>query len=413
MLQKYLFIIPLVCLITYADAQSLSSDELFKQARQSAFDGKDYPKAIQLTKQALKQSPDYTDIQVFLGRLYTWSDQPDSARTTFINVLSKHPDSEDGAVAYASLEYWKNNFAKALEIINNGLQHHPQSNDLLLLKAKVLNAMRNYKEANTAINALLKNDPSNTAARALSSRIADNVAYNKLGVSYDFVKFDKQFNAPWHLASIDYTRQTSFGPVTARLNYANRFGIGGTQIEAEAYPHISPTFYTYVGGGYSNQVGVFPHYRAGFSLYANLPASFEAEGGFRYLTFGLPTWAYTASLGKYYKSWWFNFRTFLTPANSSVSQSYSLHARYYFGGADDYFTVGLGTGISPDDPRNNILLNTGNIYKLRSNNASLGYRHAFKTFNVIYFNASVDNQEYIQHVKGNQFDFGVGYQRRF
>jgi len=33
----------LVCLITYADAQSLSSDELFKQARQSAFDGKDYP----------------------------------------------------------------------------------------------------------------------------------------------------------------------------------------------------------------------------------------------------------------------------------------------------------------------------------------------------------------------------------
>lgn len=413
MLLKYLFVIPLVFLITYASAQNLSSDDLFKQARQSAFDNKDYPKAIKLAKQALKQSPDYADIQVFLGRLYTWSKQPDSARSVFTNLLSKHPDSEDGAFAYASLEYWNDNYTKALEIINSGLQYYSQSKDLLLLKAKVLNAMRNYKEASLTVNALLKIDASNTAGRALAEQVRDNVARNKVDVSYDYVKFDKEFNAPWHLASIDYTRQTSLGSITAGLNYANRFSTGGTQVEVDAYPHFSPTFYAYLNGGYSNQVGVFPHYRAGFSLYANLPASFEAEGGFRFLTFGSPTWIYTASVGKYYKDWWFNLRTYLTPSNASVSQSYSLTARYYFGGADDYFTFDVGTGISPDNPANNVLISKTNVYQLRSNSASLGYRHAIKTLNVIYINASVDNQEYIEHVKGNQFDFGIGYQRRF
>lgn len=410
---KHLFLIPLLYLAANASAQNLSSDELFKQARQAAFEQKDYPKAIQLSKQALTQSPDYADIQIFLGRLYTWYKRPDSARVIFKSVISKHPDLQDGVFAYASLEYWNDNYADALDIADKGLQYHAQSVDLLLLKAKILNAMRDYKMAAQTLNSLLKVEPSNTAARALSAQVRDNVALNKVSVSYDFINFDKQFNVPWHLASIDYTRQTSLGSVTARLNYANRFSTGGTQIEIDAYPHISPTFYAYLSGGYSNQIGVFPHYRGGFSLYANLPASFEAEGGFRYLTFGSSTWIYTASLGKYYKNWWFNFRTFLTPSNSSVSQSYSLHTRYYFGGADDYFTLGLGTGVSPDDPRNNVLLNTGNIYKLHSNNISLGYRHAFKTFNVIYFNASLDNQEYQQHVKGNQFDFGVGYQRRF
>jgi YaiO family outer membrane protein len=390
-----------------------SSDELFQQARKAAFDQKDYPKAISLSRQALAKSPDYSDIRVFLGRIYTWSGKTDSARAQFNQVLSKHPDNEDASFASGSLEYWNNNSPKALQIANDGLKYHAQSKDLLLLKAKVLNDLKRYKEASNTLDTLIKVDPGNTDAHALAARVQDNASVNKIGLTYDYIHFDKQFADPWHLASLEYGRQTGIGSFIGYLNYANRFKTSGVQYEIDAYPHISKTFYAYVSGAYSGDSSVFPHSRAGFSLYANLPASFEVDAGFRYLHFTGDTWIYTASLGKYYKSFWFNFRTYLTPSNSSVSQSYSLKVRYYTGGADDYLSLGIGTGVSPDDPKNVILLNNGINYKLVSNNISAAYWHSFNRQNVFFLTASLDHQEYKFQTWGNQLDLGIGYLRRF
>jgi YaiO family outer membrane protein len=390
-----------------------SSDELFQQARKAAFDQKDYSKAIRLSRLALVKSSDYSDIRIFLGRVYTWSDKVDSARAEFNKVLSKHPDNDDASFAYGSLEYWNNNSPKALQLTEGGLKYHPKSKDLLLLKAKVLNDLRRFSEANAALDTLIKADPGNSDARALAGRVRDNSSLNKIGVTYDYIYFDKEFKDPWQLASIEYSRQTGIGSVIGRINYANRFNSNGLQYEVDAYPHISKTFYAYVSGGYSGNVGVFPKYRSGVSLYANLPASFEAEAGFRYLYFTSNTWIYTASVGKYLGSFWFNFRTYLTPSNSSISQSYTLHARYYTGGADDYLSLGIGTGISPDDPRNIILLNGGNNYKLHSDNISAALYHSFKRLNVFFITGSLDNQEYQFQTRGNQLDIGAGYLRRF
>jgi len=412
--KRYFLLFLFVCSIKMVSAQNgLSSDELFQQARKAAFDQKDYTKAVALSKQALAKSPDYSDIRVFLGRVYTWTDKTDSARAEFNMVLSKHPDNEDAAFAYGSLEYWNNNSPKALQLVQDGLKSHPQSKDLLLLKAKVLNDLKRFSEANTTLDTLIKQDPTNSDARALAARVRDNSSVNKIGITYDYIHFDKQFNAPWQLASIEYGRQTGMGSIIGFINYANRFNTNGVQYEIDAYPHISKTFYAYVSGGYSGDVGVFPQSRAGFSLYANLPSSFEGEVGFRYLHFTGDTWIYTASVGKYIGNFWLNFRTYLTPSNSSISQSYSVHVRYYTGGADDYLSLGVGTGISPDDPKDINLLNSSNNYKLTSNNVSAALYHSFKRLNVFFITASLDNQEYKFDTRGNQLDIGVGYLRRF
>jgi len=168
-----------------------------------------------------------------------------------------------------------------------------------------------------------------------------------------------------------------------------------------------------MSAGFAKKDGIFPNFRAGFSLYANLPASFEADLGFRVLKFSEETWIYTASIGKYYSNYWFNPRTYLTPSNNSISKSLSLNIRYYFGGADDYLSFGIGSGLSPDNPRNNLLFNNGNNYKLKSNNISLGYRKSIKTSNVISFKGSIENQEYFQDTKGNQLQLSIGYLKRF
>lgn len=388
-------------------------EELFERARILAFEHKNYVEAISLSKKALVINPDYADIRIFLGRLYSWTNKPDSARTEFKRVIEQNKEYVDTYLAYGSLEYWNKEFETALEIVSTGLQYNQKAEDLLLLKVKILNSLGRFDEANKTLNNLLKINPTLIEARALSGQSGTIGANNKIGLGYTYVYFDKQFNDPWHMANLEYSHQTKAGSLTGRINLANRFKTGGTQYEVDFYPHISRTFYAYVNGAYSSNTVVFPEYRAGFSLYANLPSAFEAEGGFRLLSNGTQTWIYTAALGKYYKNFWFNLRSYITPSNSSVGQSGSLNIRYYFGGADDYFAIGAGKGISPDNPRNNLLYNSGNPYRLKSSNLSIGYRRTIGSSHIIQLKASLENQEYLKETKGNQFEFGAAYLIRF
>lgn len=415
-MKKYLLFVSLLCtiLISYnAFAQEhLTSDELFQQARNAAFDKKNYPEAIMLSKEALRKSPDYSDIRIFLGRLYAWSHFTDSAREQFSYVLRRHPENEDAASAFTDLEYWNDHDTTALRYCEQGLRYHPQSQGLLLRKVRILNNMREYHQAYTIANDLLKIDPKNTEARSLAKSIKNNSSPNKLGVSYEYVRFGRNYpvSAPWHLVTIDYSRSTKAGSIIGWINYANRFKTNGIQAEINAYPHISKTFYCYLDAGYSNNLPVFPTWRGGFSLYANLPGSFEGEVGFRYLYFSTATWIYTASAGKYYKNWWFNLRTYLIPDNSGFSNSYTLTARYYFGGADDYIAGAIGTGISPDDKANSILLSDK---RLVAKKASVAYRRTFHDLNIWYISGTYILEDLSAGSKGNQFDIGAGYQRRF
>lgn len=395
--------------VLFAQTQ-LSSDELFQQARTAAFENKDYTLATALSKKALEISPDYEDIRIFLGRVYTWWNKPDSASECFEKVLSEHPENEDAASAFADLTYWNQQPERSLLICENALALHPESKALLLKKGKSLIELKRYPEANSSLAFLLKIDPKDAEARSLLEKVKDKFARNKIGVRYDFASFDKQFDNPWHIVSVDYSRNTKAGSIIGRVNYANRFKTSALQFETDAYPHISKTFYSYVNAGISDKSGVFPQYRAGFSLYANLPISFEAEVGFRYLYFRDATWIYTGSVGKYFKNYWFNFRTYITPAKESVSNSYSLSSRYYFK-ETNYFGLALSTGISPDETANNIQL--ANMYKLKSDRISADYRSTFKKFNSILFSFSLIQDEYLPKITGNEYLFSVGYQRRF
>lgn len=408
-----LIIIFLLSSSSFLKAQThLSSDELFKNARAAAFDDKNYDKAKQLAFQALEISPSYADIEIFLGRVYTWNKQYDSARYHFSKVLETTPINEDASIAYADLEYWNDHYEDALNICNRALAIYPASEELLLRKAKNLNAIKNYREANIITSQLLRDNKHNTAALALASIIKDAVAINKISISYENSSFDKQYAKAWHLGSISYGRKTKFGSIITRMNYANRFGTSGVQGEVDAYPRISKTFYSYVNFGYSGNVGVFPKYRAGFSLYANLPKSFEAEVGLRYLYFSSSTRVYTASVGKYYKSFLFTARTYITPSNGTVSQSYNIAGRYYFKGADDYIGLSMGTGISPDDNNQNIQFNNKQN-KLTSKQVSASFNHTFLKWNVISISAGLINQEYRPSVKGNQLNLSAGLSHRF
>jgi YaiO family outer membrane protein len=397
--------------VTVFAQDSTSADGLFQMARKAALGEKNYPKAIVLSKKALFIAPGYSDIRIFLGRIYTWSNQYDSAKAAFEYVLGYAPENEDASAAYTDLEYWNDHRDAALIVADKGLQYHPASEVLLLKKTKVLVALRRFKEAAILTNKILAIDRNNAEARALAERIKEMVAKNSVGVSYDLTTFDKQFSDAWHMTSINYGRQTKLGSVTARVSFANRFKQSGTQYELDMYPRISKTFYSYVSFGYSGDQSVFPQYRGGLSLYINLPKRFEAELGTRYLRFTDDTWIYTFYLGRYYKSFLFGARTYLAPSSNNISQSYNLMARYYYGSTDDYLHFNIGTGISPDDRSNTTLLNSN--YKLKSYRASVSWKKSFGILNIFSLDVGWVNTEYLLNTKGNQYNIGIGYQRRF
>lgn len=405
-----LFVFLLFSLSLYSQ-QHLSADELFQKARTAAFEQKDYPTSIALAQQALEQAPGYTDISVFLGRLYTWSGDTEAARKVFTDLSEKNVQDEDFFLAYASLEYWNDQNSKAAEILDKGLAYHPQSEPLLLLKAKAETADRNYEGADQTVAQLLALNPKNTEARELAAKINDLNAKNAIGITYSFSHFDKQFTDDWHLAGISYKRVTPLGSVILKGNYANKFAESGTQFEIEAYPKLSKMFYLYVGAGYSSDVGIFPKYRTGMSLNANLPKSYEAEIGYRQLYFTDNIWLYTASVGKYYKNFWFNVRTYITPDDNNISHSYTGTVRYYTKGAADYLAFQIGTGISPEESLNSLLGTES--YKLKTFKLGAEYNFSVQKTNMFSVSAMYFNQEFRPNVKGNQFDISLGYTKKF
>lgn len=414
---SYLFLIVGLFFQLAASAQSEpGSDELFKQARQAAFDRKDYPLAITLCQQALKKSPDYAEIRTFMGRLYTWSNQLPAARQQFTLVLAKDSTNKDALSAATDLEFWNNRPSQALVYCATALRHYPADSDLLLKKARILNDLKLTTEAYTVVAGLLQAEPANADARALADQLKWASSKNMLTVSYNYLYFDDNYNDalhknPWSLASIAYGRSTRMGSVTGRLNYANRFGKTGWQGELDAYPHWSKTFYSYLNIGVSGSEPVFPRFRAGFSLYANLPKSFEAEAGFRYLQFTDDTWIYTVSVSKYVNSLWFNLRTYLVPGNRDISQTYIGTVRYYYGTTDDFIALSGGTGISPDEARNALL--GQDIRKLASQRASIEFRKRFLSRFTPSVVLSWFGEEQSTRPRGNQWGIDLVLRQQF
>jgi len=386
-------------------------------AREAAFDKKNYPLAVQFCQRALKKSPDYNDIRVFLGRIYTWTDKLDSARTEFLFVLKQEPGFEDASAAITDLEYWNDNSTAALGYCNQGLQYHPDSKELLLKKIKILKSEKKYIDAYQIAELILQKDPSNVTVRELMLDVKDASSLNKASVGYDFMWFDGGYGnylhkSPWQIINVEYARYTQMGSINGRVNYGTRFGNRALQAEIDAYPRIFKGLYAYTNIGISDTSSVFPHFRAGLSLYATLPRSFEAEIGFRYLQFSNSTWIYVGSLSKYYKNFWFSARVTLVPGINNISHSYTAITRYYLGGADDYLSVSLNYGISPDDANAALAYNNA-FYKLLSKGISLGYKRTIKKMNIVSISTSLYNQEYKVGQIGNQIGVSVSYQRRF
>ena len=405
------FLLFLLSTKTLFSQTDLDSDELFKLARTEAFENKNYPKAIAITKTALLKSPDYADIRIFLGRLYTWTDKPDSARIEFKTVLARDPKNEDASNAAFDVEYFNSIYPEALKIAETGLSYHPESEDLTLRKAKALNALERTKEAYTLTSGFLKKNPQSKPVNDLNETYKNELRIHKIGMGYSYIYFDKRFTDPWHIASLYYGNNSKAFSYTLGINYANRFNSNGTEIEGESYPRIMKGLYAYVGAatGLSGK-GLYPKYRIGISLYKTLPKSFEAELGIRHLQFTSTTNVFVLGMGKYLGNNFYNIRSYLTPSDRKLSASVNLIVKFILNdNRDDFFGFNLGSGASPDDRSR--LLDVPNL--LNSFKGGLDFSHTLKKRTIVTVSGTYINEEYFTGTFGNQYNAGFSLQHKF
>lgn len=359
------------------DTLSLGADELFKIAREAAFNGNRTASRKYLNK-VLEGSPTYSDVRVFLGRTYTWDDQYDNARRELGRVIEEDPSNTEAYSALADVEFYDDKPQIALDVVMAGLKRDGTDEELLYKKAKALVALERNEEASTVLNLMLERNPSNDDAKSLLQSIKASAIKNNIGGNYNTDIFDDVFDQA-HYANLQYGRVTNMGSLFVRGNYSKRFGTTGYQGEVDFYPSISKRMYLYLNYGYATS-SLFPNHRFGAELYSKLPKAFEGSIGFRYLLFSKSSHAtlYTATLGKYYRNYWFSVRTFVTPNESGVSNSYIFQVRRYFADAENYVELSSGFGFSPDQRLQTVSnAEDGNIVNLRSRKIGAEYQRSF------------------------------------
>jgi YaiO family outer membrane protein len=356
-------------------------DEAFAQARELAFN-KQRSAAQDTLRLILTKYPTYLDVRSFLASTYAWDGNYKLARKQFKIILKKDNTRKKDWIAAINNEFWAENPYKALDLTEDALGVFNNDSEILLLKALAEEKTKNTKEALATINGVLKNEPNNTNAIKYRDKLKLLLSYNTIGIRSSVNIYNKNERDLMEFYTLNYSRDTRFGSIITKVNIDRRFGDTGIQYELDMYPSLGKGLYAYVSGGFSN-TSLFPNWRYGAELYKNLPKSFEASLGFRGLKYSGTTMIYTGSVGWYTGNAYWSFRTYVTPGGAGTSKSGTLSYRKYRADANNYFSVGVGLGFSPEfDP---YPINETNVptFDLKSQKIDFGY--FFSTENKKHF----------------------------
>lgn len=332
-------------------------DALFKRARELSYN-ENYTQARRICQKILEKKPDYYDVRTFIGRTYAWQKMYDLARTELSLVLIEKENDYEALSTLFDVEFWSENYEVANDYLKIALGYYPLSEELLIKKAKLQIKLEDKSGAALTLRRVLDLNPGNKEAIQLMNTLEGRKLNNNFTAFYTVDEFDKG-KSPQTLMSAQLGRNFNFGSLIIRTNVANKFNKKGLQYELESYVNFTRKLYANLSTGFASD-DIFPSEKFGAELYLKLPAGFEFSAGARYQKFTAATTFYTASLGNYYKNYWFSLRTFISPKSDSIVETKSLKnssitviatLRNYFGDSNNFIGLKLGRGQSPDERR--------------------------------------------------------------
>lgn len=387
---------------------SFDPDELLVQARELILDKK-YNEGRLVAFRALEKYPNYADILILVGRSYAWEGKNDSASIFLERAIVASPDYSDGYVAYLDNLFWDEDLVKAEEILAKAKSSlgSPIPDEIVYRESRLLYYRERYNEAFALAQPLYRKGFKQEGLLGYLKNLERLKNVNAVGATYDYDTFMGDIT-PWHTWSVyGRTRTNLTGGLIARVTQSVRFEDFGTLYELDAYPSIGKNGYGYINIGGSSTT-FFPKFRFGASYFHNLKNAWEVEGGYRYLGFSLPTHIFTASVGKYVGNWWFNFRAnFIPEVDYGINTSGQLTARYYFKTAEDFFSLQIGTGVSPDEETRD------QTQLLNSYRARFGMQQLVSPKFMIYGFTGYSRDELSADRYRNNLNFSLGLEYRF
>ncbi|MBV7531452.1 tetratricopeptide repeat protein [Chitinophaga sp. sic0106] len=169
----YRFIIPilLVCFAIEAQGQIINlrkrknkSEEYYNQAVAETKQ-QHYAKAIELSKKALADEPDFIDQELLLARLYMLTKQYDLSRKYIKQVLDKNPKYKDAYYYGINVETTTGRYAEAECFVDEALLNFPGSKEFKIKKINILDAQGKLRRADGYAEELMDNFPEDTVVR--------------------------------------------------------------------------------------------------------------------------------------------------------------------------------------------------------------------------------------------------------
>ncbi len=367
-------------------------DEAFADAREMAFNGKKR-QASDLLGEITKRYPTYGDVRLFHATLLGWEERYKLARKEFQILLGQDKKNKEYWIGAIKNESWASQPLAALELSERALMEFPDDVDLTILKASAEMDNRDFGDAMKSVKVFLTKYPESEPMHVFKQNLKEEMATNEISVTYSIDKFTEIYD-PMHYYTVSYSKETRYGSIVGRYNLNNKFDSYGSQVEIDAYPSLGKGLYAYVNVGYS-RASIFPDWRYGFQLYKSLPASFEASLGIRSLKFGDSyTNIYTGSVGKYFGSSFVFFVPYLIPSDEGLSKSGSVTYRNYGRNEDQFFSLSLGMGFSPEINRFGVNPDLIPIVSLKSQKIGISENFRIKNNNnVIGVGLSLMRQE--------------------
>jgi len=393
-------------------AQKINTDSLFRVAITQA-QQKQYKESIATAKNVLEILPDRDDINIFIANVYAWNKKFDTAKIYINKAYQQNPSSQELYDSWLNILLWSGEYEKLLSAADVAVKNkYANHYNLTLKRLYAYKYLGEYEKgiemfADGKNNQLLDSIRINAVYRDMLLKHHKNT----ITAYYSIDLFDKNDPSPQHLAFVDFAFKIKKHTLVPRINYANRYGINGLQLEVDYYHLLKKSKYLYFNYGASIVNYLFPKHRAAAEFYFPLPAHFEASAGMRYMYFtDNHIFVITGHIAKYVKSFWLSFRPYFSIEKAGNSFSAVVNTRKYAKNPFNFWGVELGFGNSPDDRY--IIDPSGVRYRLTSYRIKLEKNLMLGKKDDIRFSLGYAYEETLDNIFRNRYTIEIIFKHR-
>ena len=340
---------------SYSKAKELAYQGAYSAAKEILFDI-NYSQAKSL------------DADILLARTLSWTGDFEQARKKFNAITTKNRKNDIAWIAAIKIELYADNNPTALGLCNKALYYLKNNKTIERLKLLAQKRIENqpypkkgwFNQPNTndKVQSTKNQNKSSTTPKVKNKRnpgLLENTTKtvneepkNRVSIRNSFRVFDQRYD-PMIASTIAYKRQTKYGSIIPKINYANRLGKQGVQYDLDLYPKLAKKIYAYINYGYSN-AEIYPAHKVSGDIYFSLPGAIEFSAGGRYMVFeNRNVKVLSNSLGHYRGNYYFSLRSYITPKIGNLTRiSGGLVVRKYLRDGNNYMGISAGLGYSPE-----------------------------------------------------------------